>query len=104
MDWLNIIQTIGFPIACVCACAWFIYYFVKRWMDESSSREAKLMEANIRNSEALSQVANTIVESNEVNKELSETNKMLVDKIENTLSTINHNVEKILDNLSNVGQ
>ena len=100
MDWLDVIQTIGFPIASVIACAWFIAKNVDRDRNESKEREDKLIDANIKSSEALDKVADTINQSNDINKELSETNKMLVDTIENKLDTINSNVEKVLDNLA----
>lgn len=104
MDWVEVITNLGFPIACVMACALFLYKLVKRWMNEAAERENKLLEANIRNSQALDKVADTILESNLVNKELSETNRLLVDKIDGSLSALNGNVEtigKLLDNKYN---
>lgn len=98
--WVTIIQSLGFPIACVVACGVFIYYIIKRDKDEAKAREDKLIEANIKSSEALDKVADTIVASDVVNKELSETNKLLVDKIEGNLVDISNNVEKVLDKLN----
>lgn len=40
MDWVNIIQTVGFPIAMVGACSYFIYQL---WLD-SKEREKNYIE------------------------------------------------------------
>lgn len=107
MDWLQIIQTVGFPIACVIACGLFIYKTVMRDKDEAikreevaNSREDKLIEANVKSSMALDKVADTITESDKVNKELSETNRLLVEKVENSLNDLNNNVGRVLDKLA----
>lgn len=99
MDWMQIIQTLGFPIACVVGLALWIYYSEKRNKDEAHAREDKLIEANTRNSTALEKVAETIHESNTVNKELSETNRLLVEKMEEKLDGIGSDVGKILTKL-----
>lgn len=90
MDWVNIIQTLGFPIACVGACAYFIYYIAIRWMDESKDREAKLIEANVKNADALVKVADTIERTNEINQNL-------MDKLDNKIDKVEGDVQKILD-------
>lgn len=99
MDWMNIIQTLGFPIACVVACAFFIYKLVVRDKDEAKERENKLQENIKDNAVALSKVADTIEQSNETNKALSETNRLLVEKMEDKLTSIDNNVDKILTKL-----
>lgn len=99
-DIVEFIQTLGFPIACVIACGVFIYKVVIRDKDESKDRETKLIEANNKSSEALDKVADTIERSNEVNKELSETNRILIDKIEGRLENIDTNIKKVVDKLS----
>lgn len=38
---ITIVQTLGFPIACVVGLGWFAYTFVKRIQDENAAREAK---------------------------------------------------------------
>lgn len=100
MDFLEIIKNFGFPIACVIACGIFIYKLVVRSLDEAKEREKDLHGLIISNTSELSKIADTIKDSNEVNKELSETNRMLVDKMEDKLVDIDSNVEKILDKLS----
>lgn len=97
---ITVIQTLGFPIACVIACGLFIYKLTTRSQDEAVAREEKLIEANNAASAALDKVANTIEECNQVNKELSETNRLLVDKIENSLNDIGNNVSLVLEKLN----
>lgn len=98
---MQIIQTLGFPIACVVACGFFIYKLVNRDKDEAKEREDRLIEANEKTSLALSKVADTIEETNTLNKELSETNRLLVERVDGDLSNINTNIDKILDKLNN---
>ena len=97
---LQIIQTVGFPIACVIACGFFIYKLVKRDKDEAKEREDRLIAANEKTSMALSKVADTIEETNALNQELSETNRLLVERVDGDLSNINTNIDKILDKLN----
>lgn len=99
--WIELISTLGFPIACVIACGLVLYKFMKRWIEDASERETSLESANEKFSEALSKVADTIIESNNINRELSETNRTLVERVETNLSTINNNVERIIDTLNN---
>ena len=44
-------------------------------------------------------MADTISESNKINKELSETNRLLVDKIEGRLEDIDNNIHKVVGKL-----
>lgn len=99
MDWVNLIQSIGFPIACVIACAYFIYTYVNRDKDEAKSREDRLIESNTQFSLSLNKVADTITESDKVNKELSETNRLLVEKVEMKLQNIDNNISIIAEKL-----
>lgn len=99
MEWVEVIQNLGFPIACVVACGIFIYKLVTRDKDEAVEREKTLQQSIKDNATALEKVADTIEKSNEVNMQLSETNRLLVDKMEDKLTDIDENVHKILDNL-----
>lgn len=101
MDIAQMIQTLGFPIACVVACGASMYKLVLRDKDEAKEREDKLVSANEKTSVALDKVANTIEESNMLNKELSETNRLLVEKVDNNLNNINNSMDKILERLNN---
>ena len=40
----SIITTLGFPIVCVIACAYFINYIIKAERDENQKREEKYIE------------------------------------------------------------
>lgn len=98
MDFTNLIQTFGVSVAGLVACAWFIYVKDKRIADEAKEREDKQRENNRELAIALNKAAEAIKDSNEVNKELSETNKMLVNEMKNELKLVGTNVEKILEN------
>jgi hypothetical protein len=100
MDWMTVIQNLGFPIACVVACGVFIYKLVIRDKDEAVEREKTLQQSITDNTAALGKVADTIEKSNEVNSQLAETNRLLVDKMEDKLTDIDENVHKILDNMN----
>lgn len=98
--WIEIVQTVGFPIACTLALGFMLFKLAQRWIDDAHEREESLGGMNERLNDGLKKVADTILESNCINKELSETNRMLVDKVENNLSALNSNVGKILDKIS----
>ena len=89
---VTITQTLGFPIACVIACAFFIYKLVTRDKDEAKDREDKLISANLKIAEALEKVSDTIHETSEVNKSL-------MDKLDNKIDKLDNDVNKILDKL-----
>lgn len=44
MDVQQIIQSLGFPVACVVFLGWFCYKYINRIMDENQSREARYQE------------------------------------------------------------
>lgn len=92
----------GVAIGVLIISIWALSYVIKRIMDEAKHREEaergiqkELIEANEKNSEALQKVADTINEANNLNKELSEKNKILTDLIENKLINICDNIEYI---------
>ena len=43
-DITNLITTLGFPIVCVIACAYFINYIIKAEREENQKREEKYIE------------------------------------------------------------
>ena len=89
MDWVQIIQTLGFPIFAVIACFWFIAKNVDRDRDESKEREDKLIDANSKNADALVKVADTIERTNEINQNL-------MDKLDNKIDKVEQDVQKVL--------
>lgn len=99
-DVVQIIQTLGFPIACVVALGVFLYKIINRDKDEAADREARLIDVNEKISDSLQKVADTINEQNHVNSELSETNRMLVDKIEGKLDSIDTDIQQVLERLN----
>ena len=99
-DVVQIIQTLGFPIACVVALGMFLYKIINRDKDEAADREARLIDVNEKISDSLQKVADTINEQNHVNSELSETNRMLVDKIEGKLDSIDTDIQQVLERLN----
>lgn len=99
-DVIQIIQTLGFPIACVVALGVFLYKIINRDKDEAADREARLIDVNEKISDSLQKVADTIEEQNHINSELSETNRMLVDKIEGKLDSIDTDIQQVLERLN----
>lgn len=98
--WVEIVTQLGFPITCTLALGYMLFRFAKRWIDDSNEREESMTTTNQRFSEALAKVAETLTESNNINRELSETNRTLVDRVELNLTALNNNVEKILDKIN----
>ena len=106
MEWIEIISNLGVPIGGLCACAIFISNNVTRdrdeskerekiLRDESKEREDRLIEANKQLSEALTKVAETIETTNELNRVLSENNKIFTEQ----LDEMNDGITKILNKL-----
>ena len=70
----NLVTTLGFPIVCVIACAYFINYIIKAEREENQKREEKYIETINKFSVVL----------DKVNDNLSTNNKRL-EYIENKL-------------------
>ena len=71
---VNLVTTLGFPIVCVIACAYFINYIIKAEREENQKREEKYIETINKFSVVL----------DKVNDNLSANNKRL-EYIENKL-------------------
>lgn len=56
----QMIQTLGFPIACVVGLGWFAFTFVKRIQDENQSREDRLMDIIQTYGEKLQAITTTL--------------------------------------------
>ena len=76
-DIVNLVTTLGFPIVCVIACAYFINYIVKAEREENQKREEKYIETINKFSDVL----------DKVNDNLSANNKRL-EYIENKLDEV----------------
>lgn len=96
MDVLQIIQSVGFPIAAVIGCAWFIKSIVMRDKDEAKAREDRYNQNITELMESLQKATDAINKSNELNQELTETNKMLVNEMTSKLNMVDSKVDKIL--------
>ena len=74
---VNLVTTLGFPIVCVIACAYFINYIIKAEREENQKREEKYIETINKFSVVL----------DKVNDNLSANNKRL-EYIENKLDEV----------------
>ena len=82
-DITSIITTLGFPIVCVIACAYFINYIIKAEREENQKREEKYIETINKFSIVLEKV----------NDNLSAINKRL-EYFENKLDDVCCDLEK----------
>ena len=74
---VNLVTTLGFPIVCVIACAYFINYIIKAEREENQKREEKY----------ISTINNFSVVLDKVNDNLTTNNKRL-EYIENKLDEV----------------
>ena len=79
----NLVTTLGFPIVCVIACAYFINYIIKAEREENQKREEKYIEM----------INQFSVVMDKVNDNLIANNKRL-EYIENKLDKANVDNEK----------
>ena len=79
----NLVTTLGFPIVCVIACAYFINYIIKAEREENQKREEKYIET----------INNFSVVLDKVNDNLIANNKRL-EYIENKLDEVCADKEK----------
>ena len=79
----NLVTTLGFPIVCVIACAYFINYIIKAEREENQKREEKYIET-------INQLS---VVMDKVNDNLLANNKRL-EYIENKLDEVCADKEK----------
>lgn len=95
----GLVGTVGFPIAITIFLLFLAYKLIIMTKEDSRLREEKLIESNNKNTETLMKIANTIEASNELNRELNDTNKSLVAKIDNInerLIEINGKVDNLI--------
>ena len=60
----NLVTTLGFPIVCVIACAYFINYIIKAEREENQKREEKYIETINKFSVVLDKVNDNISTNN----------------------------------------
>lgn len=65
---LQIIQTLGFPIACVVFLGWFVYKYINRIMDENKTREDHYQELLTNYGEKMAEISKALAEiKNDIN-------------------------------------
>lgn len=88
-NFLTWYEEVGLAITIIMFLGAFVAYLIKHILTESKERESSLTES-------LTRITETIEKSNQVNHQLSETNRMLVEKMEGKLETIEKDVNEIL--------
>ena len=64
MNWIEVIQSLGFPILASCACGWYVKYITDK-NDEKTEKQAKYYQDNLdkmetRHSEALEKITEAL--------------------------------------------
>ena len=60
----NLVTTLGFPIVCVIACAYFINYIIKAEREENQKREEKYIETINQFSLVMDKVNDNLIANN----------------------------------------
>ena len=60
----NLVTTLGFPIVCVIACAYFINYIIKAEREENKKREEKYIETINQFSVVMDKVNDNLIANN----------------------------------------
>lgn len=60
----NLVTTLGFPIVCVIACAYFINYIIKAEREENQKREEKYIETIDQFSVVMDKVNDNLIANN----------------------------------------
>lgn len=72
----ELMSSFGFPVACVCALGYFIWYFFKQTKEENQQRENNLMDFIKRSQEINSEFAEIIakyeVKLDEIQKDIED--------------------------------
>ena len=63
-DIANLITTLGFPIVCVIACAYYINYIIKAEREENQKREEKYIETINQFSVVMDKVNDNLIANN----------------------------------------
>ena len=61
---INLVTTLGFPIVCVIACAYFINYIIKAEREENQKREEKYIETINQFSVVMDKVNDNLIANN----------------------------------------
>ena len=60
----NLVTSLGFPIVCVIACAYFINYIIKAEREENQKREEKYIETINKFSVVMDKVNDNLITNN----------------------------------------
>ena len=75
-QFIELMSSFGFPVACVCALGCFIWYFFKQTKEENQQRENNLMDFIKRSQEINSEFAEIIakyeVKLDEIQKDIAD--------------------------------
>ena len=61
---VNLVTSLGFPIVCVIACAYFINYIIKAEREENQKREEKYIDTINKFSVVLDKVNDNLIANN----------------------------------------
>ena len=61
---VNLVTSLGFPIVCVIACAYFINYIIKAEREENQKREEKYIETINKFSVVMDKVNDNLIANN----------------------------------------
>lgn len=100
MEWLDLLGSFsnyGVAIVFDAVLLWLLYRNITEEKKAAVEREASLISANSRTVEVLNEVAESITRSDTLNNQLSETNRLLVEKIDGRLENIDTNLKRLMD-------
>lgn len=100
MEWLDLLGSFsnyGVAIVFDAVLLWLLYKNITDEKKAAVEREASLISANNRTVEVLNEVAESITRSDTLNNQLSETNRLLVEKIDGRLENIDTNLKRLMD-------
>ena len=100
MEWLDLLGSFsnyGVAIVFDAVLLWLLYKNITEEKKAAIEREASLISANNRTVEVLDEVAESITRSDTLNNQLSETNRLLVEKIDGRLENIDTNLKRLMD-------
>lgn len=72
MDWLAIVQTVGFPIAMVGACAWLIFYMYKAQLEDKEKLYIELGKSREANDKFADIISNYTAKLDGIQEDVKE--------------------------------
>ena len=89
MNWIEIVQSLGFPILASCACGWYVKYITDK-NDDKTEKQAKYFQENLdkmetRHSESLEKIMEALNNNKNVKEleflqqQVNDNNKYLIE-------------------------